>query len=219
MTEILFTPIVVIHVIACLFLILAVLLQPGKSGGMGALTGAGATQVFGGRGAGNMLTRTTWITASTFFVTSVVLAFLSSSGDAALERRSEEIGVIEEAPTRSPLRPSPLPAEPTAPAPEDEASEDREASDATTPEGALEQAASAAAESLTLPAPGPIAPTPVVPAAPPAPQPTPPAMSPAPRPAPPAASPTPRPAPPAAAPVAPARPAPASPPASDPYAP
>ncbi len=88
MVEIIHTPLVVVHVIACLFLILVVLIQPGKSGGLGAFTGAGAQQVFGGRGAGNFLTRTTWATASIFFATSITLAYLSSSADESLQKRA-----------------------------------------------------------------------------------------------------------------------------------
>jgi preprotein translocase subunit SecG len=88
MVEIIHTPLIVVHVVACLFLMLVVLLQPGKSGGLGGLTGAGAQQVFGGRGAGNFLTRTTWATATIFFATSITLAYLSSSADEALQKRA-----------------------------------------------------------------------------------------------------------------------------------
>jgi preprotein translocase subunit SecG len=95
MVELLTKPLTVLHVMACLFLILVVLLQPGKSGGMGAFTGAAATQVFGGRGAGNLLTKLTWITATTFFLTSITLAYLSGSpGDSLAERGSK----VQEAP-------------------------------------------------------------------------------------------------------------------------
>lgn len=89
MIEILLTPITVVHVIACLFLILVVLLQPGRSGGLGAFSGVGAQQVFGGRGAGNFLTKTTWVTAVVFFVTSLTLAYFSSSSDDSLAKRSK----------------------------------------------------------------------------------------------------------------------------------
>lgn len=88
MLELLLTPLTWLHVVACLFLILVILIQPGRSGGMGALTGASATQVFGGRGAGNLLTKTTWVTATTFFVTSLTLAYLSSSTNDSLESRT-----------------------------------------------------------------------------------------------------------------------------------
>jgi preprotein translocase subunit SecG len=68
---------------------LVVLIQPGKSGGLGALSGAGAQQVFGGRGAGNFLTKTTWATAGIFFATSMTLAYLSSSADESLQNKSK----------------------------------------------------------------------------------------------------------------------------------
>ena len=89
MAEIIHTPLTVIHVLSCTFLKLVVLIQPGKSGGLGALSGAGAQQVFGGRGAGNFLTKTTWATAGIFFATSMTLAYLSSSADDSLERKSK----------------------------------------------------------------------------------------------------------------------------------
>lgn len=73
----------ILHVFVCLFLILVVLLQQGKGGGLGAMAGA-TTQVFGGRGAGNFMTRLTAVCATIFMVTSVSLAYLSSAGDRAL---------------------------------------------------------------------------------------------------------------------------------------
>src|SRR5579863_2167551 len=81
----------VIHVSVCLFLMLVVLLQQGKSGGMGAAFGGGATQqVFGGRGAGNILTRATAVCAGLFMLTSVALAYVSSSGDRELKAKVVE---------------------------------------------------------------------------------------------------------------------------------
>jgi preprotein translocase subunit SecG len=86
MLDLLHTPLTVLHIFVCLMLMLVVLIQPGKSGGLGAaLGGAGAQQIFGGRGAGNFLTRTTWIAASVFFLTSVTLAYLSTSTGDSLE--------------------------------------------------------------------------------------------------------------------------------------
>ncbi|NLE85713.1 MAG: preprotein translocase subunit SecG [Myxococcales bacterium] len=95
MLDLLLKPLTVVHVIACLFLVMVILLQPGKSGGMGAFTGAAATQVFGGRGAGNILTKMTWIVGTLFFVTSITLAYLSggpadSLADRAARARSQE---------------------------------------------------------------------------------------------------------------------------------
>jgi preprotein translocase subunit SecG len=90
MTEIIHTPLTVLHVVACVFLILVILIQPGKSGGMGVFGAAGAQQVFGGRGAGNFLTKTTWATAAVFFSTSITLAYLSSSSDETLAEKARE---------------------------------------------------------------------------------------------------------------------------------
>ena len=77
----------IVHIFCCIVLMLVVLLQQGKGGGMGAAFGGGATaQVFGGRGAGNLLTRTTAICAAIFMITSVSLAYLASSGDRELRK-------------------------------------------------------------------------------------------------------------------------------------
>ncbi len=79
----------VVHLFVCAMLILVVLLQQGKGGGMGAAFGGGAgAQVFGGRGAGNLLTRATSVCAAIFMLTSVSLAYISSSGDRALKARA-----------------------------------------------------------------------------------------------------------------------------------
>ncbi len=80
----------VLHVFVCLVLMFVVLLQQGRGGGLGAAFGGGAaSQVFGGRGAGNILTRATAICAATFMLTSVSLAYRSSSQDRALAARVE----------------------------------------------------------------------------------------------------------------------------------
>src|SRR5271165_1497857 len=82
----------IIHVFVCLFLMLVVLLQQGKGGGMGAAFGGGATQqVFGGRGAGNILTRATAVCAAIFMLTSVSLAYVASSGDRDLRAKVLEL--------------------------------------------------------------------------------------------------------------------------------
>ena len=106
MAEIIHTPLTVMHVVACMFLILVILIQPGKSGGMGIFGSAGAQQVFGGRGAGNFLTKTTWATATVFFLTSVSLAYLSSSSDEALQKKSAQ--AVEKS------KPVPVPAGPSS---------------------------------------------------------------------------------------------------------
>lgn len=75
----------VLHVFVCLFLILVVLLQQGRGGGLGSAFGGATAQVFGGRGAGNFMTRLTAICAVIFMATSMSLAYLSSAGDRELK--------------------------------------------------------------------------------------------------------------------------------------
>ncbi|MDB4988359.1 MAG: Preprotein translocase subunit SecG [Myxococcaceae bacterium] len=79
----------ILYVLVCLFLILVVLLQPGRGGVGGAFGGGGSQTVFGGSGAGNFLTRLTSISAALFMMLSGTLAYMSSSSDKSLERASE----------------------------------------------------------------------------------------------------------------------------------
>ena len=141
MLELFHTPLTVLHVIVCLMVMLVVLIQPGKSGGLGAaLGGAGAQQIFGGRGAGNFLTRTTWISASVFFITSITLAYISTSTGDSLQKVSEgarkrdssesapapadtaagtAAPASDPTPATAPSDPSPAPASNGEPAPSD----------------------------------------------------------------------------------------------------
>jgi preprotein translocase subunit SecG len=80
----------IIHIFVCLVLMFVVLLQQGKGGGMGSAFGGASAQVFGGSGAGNILTRATAICAGIFMLTSVTLAYMSSSGDRALRAKVVE---------------------------------------------------------------------------------------------------------------------------------
>ncbi len=86
------TVITIVHVIACIFLILVVLLQAGKGGGVGvALGGQTSAQVFGGRGAGTFLEQLTAGTAIVFMLTSMTLAYFASHTDSArLQKHSAE---------------------------------------------------------------------------------------------------------------------------------
>jgi preprotein translocase subunit SecG len=73
--------ITVIHIITCIVLILAVLLQSGKSADLaGAFGGGGSQTVFGPRGAASFLTRITTISAVLFMLTSLGLWMLSARG-------------------------------------------------------------------------------------------------------------------------------------------
>jgi len=87
----------VLYVIDCLFLILVVLLQAGKGGGLGALSGGSTQSVFGGAGAANFMTRLTMVVAALFMILSGTLAYLSSSGQRALDDAAGRAQAIEEA--------------------------------------------------------------------------------------------------------------------------
>lgn len=92
-----YTFISIVYVFVCLFLIFVVLLQSGKGGGLGSAFGGGASQqIFGGAGAGNLLTRLTAGFAFAFMALSVWLAFLSSSGEQALDRAVREQAAAQE---------------------------------------------------------------------------------------------------------------------------
>jgi preprotein translocase subunit SecG len=110
----------IVHISVCMFLMLVVLLQQGKGGGMGAAFGGGAQQVFGGRGAGNILTRATAVCAAIFMLTSVSLAYVSSSGDRDLKARiveEQRKGKGNEGTKVKPTKPAPS-AAPAGSAPE-----------------------------------------------------------------------------------------------------
>ena len=64
-----------IHILVCIALIGVVLLQRSEGGALG--MGGGPTGFMTARGAGDLLTRTTWILFSVFLVLSVVLTLLA----------------------------------------------------------------------------------------------------------------------------------------------
>jgi len=122
-----------IHVMACLFLIVVVLLQTGKGADMGAVFGGGSQTLFGSSGAGNFLTKLTTGIAVMFMLTSLILTYgrSRSASDSLLQR---------------------LPDAPAA-APADEAATPPAAGDAAAPAGEQPATGAPAAE-----APAPAAP-------------------------------------------------------------
>jgi preprotein translocase subunit SecG len=108
-----------VHVIACLFLIVVVLLQTGKGADMGAVFGGGSQTLFGASGAGNFLTKLTTATFIAFLATSLFLTWGQS--------RSTTSRLLEQLPPPAATAPAPTPqggaepAEPAAPEPSDTA--------------------------------------------------------------------------------------------------
>src|SRR5215468_2541145 len=124
------TLVTILHVFVCIFLILVVLLQAGKGGGMGLAFGSsGAQTVFGGSGAGNFLTKLTAGTAVIFMLTSLTLAYFASAKEGAwldeYEKRMSDQNKRDKAardklaaplPGATPTAPTTPPAEGMAPA-------------------------------------------------------------------------------------------------------
>ncbi len=76
-------------------LVVMVLLQQGKGADMGASFGSGASgSLFGASGSANFLSRTTAVLATIFFITSLLLTYLSS-------RQHTSVGVMQ---TQMPLQ-------------------------------------------------------------------------------------------------------------------
>jgi preprotein translocase subunit SecG len=79
--------ILVLHVIACLFLIGVVLLQQGKSQDLASAFGGGGTQTaFGPRGSANVLSRATTVLAALFMITSLSLSVLRPHTGSILDK-------------------------------------------------------------------------------------------------------------------------------------
>ncbi|HPT70499.1 MAG TPA: preprotein translocase subunit SecG [Syntrophomonas sp.] len=78
------TLLTIIHVLACITLILIVLLQAGKGANMGAAFGGSSQTVFGSSGAGTFLGKMTAAVAIIFMLTSITLTYTASRKTSAL---------------------------------------------------------------------------------------------------------------------------------------
>lgn len=109
----LLTILLVFHIIICVALIITVLLQQSEGGALG--MGGGPSGFMTARGAGNLLTRITWILFTLFLLLSIGLTLL-----AAAQRNSNSLtGGIEKVDPNSltrPLETTPAPAQDAAPA-------------------------------------------------------------------------------------------------------
>ncbi|MBI4403120.1 MAG: preprotein translocase subunit SecG [Deltaproteobacteria bacterium] len=66
------TALLIVHVFVCVFLVCVILLQSGKAD-FGIGFGSSSQSIFGSKGAGNFLTKTTSVCAIVFLVTSFIL--------------------------------------------------------------------------------------------------------------------------------------------------
>ncbi|MBW2568278.1 MAG: preprotein translocase subunit SecG [Deltaproteobacteria bacterium] len=101
----------ILHVIACITLIMIILLQTGKGADMGAAFGGGGSQtLFGSSGASTFLSKATTIAAVVFMITSLGLAYMSS--------HRMETSVMSD--IKIPVEQKALPAAPESPVSESE---------------------------------------------------------------------------------------------------
>jgi preprotein translocase subunit SecG len=104
----------VIHMLACVALVIAVLLQRSEGGALG-MGGGGTGGFISGRGAASVLVRTTMILAGVFIVTSIVMTRLNAEmqkAPTAIERELENRQGNGFDPLANPAAPKP-----TTPAP------------------------------------------------------------------------------------------------------
>ena len=112
--------VLVLHVIACLFLIGVVLLQQGKGQDLAAAFGGGTQTAFGPRGSANILSRATTVLAGVFMVTSVSLSVIRPRSSGFLDEVPNPPAAASPAPqAASPVPPAStsVPGAPAAPAP------------------------------------------------------------------------------------------------------
>ncbi|MEJ8568464.1 preprotein translocase subunit SecG [Elongatibacter sediminis] len=94
----------IIHVLIAIAMVALVLVQRGAGATAGAAFGSGASgTVFGSRGAGNFLTRSTWILATLFCAISLTMAVVVSRTSATPET---DLGVVSEAPAPAAAQPA-----------------------------------------------------------------------------------------------------------------
>ncbi len=72
-----YTAVLVIHLIVCLFMIFIILVQSSKGAEMGAAFGGSSQTLFGSRGAATFLSKLTTAAAVMFMISSLTLAILS----------------------------------------------------------------------------------------------------------------------------------------------
>jgi len=102
---VLYALLIVLHIIVSIALVVSVLMQSSKGGGLaGSFGGSGITGgVFGGRGAAPFLAKATTVFAVMFMLTSVTLNFVKPDGSSrsTIERALMEGGAVGSAPAVS----------------------------------------------------------------------------------------------------------------------
>jgi preprotein translocase subunit SecG len=111
-----------LHIIVCVFLILVVLLQQGKSADLSVFGGASTQAAFGARGAATLLHKLTVASFVGFILTTMGIALMLGLGGG-----DSVIGEDEEVSAPAPAAPAPLPEVGETAAPEPEAAPEAQA--------------------------------------------------------------------------------------------
>ena len=107
----------VVEVLVCLLLVLVVMLQKPKEGGLGGAIGGGMLEASLGADAGNVLIKTTAILGGIFLLNTLVLARLTSTMNSRSVMAGESAPAAQEAPALPTTAPElPTTAQPGAPA-------------------------------------------------------------------------------------------------------
>jgi preprotein translocase subunit SecG len=120
------TFLIIVHVVVSAVLVLVILLQAGKGGGLGGAFGGSSSAVFGGRGAQTFLGKVTSAAAAVFMLTSLSLSYLSTRSGSVVKEAPSPISapvgipqpgsrVLETVPP--PGAPAPVQTTPGQPAP------------------------------------------------------------------------------------------------------
>jgi len=90
----LFTVLIILYVVICIALVVIVLLQSGKGGGLTGIfgSGGGGQTIFGAR-TGDVMTKTTTVLAICFMLFSLFLAILSANRTSSLTKEIEAAGM------------------------------------------------------------------------------------------------------------------------------
>ena len=107
----------VIHIFVSIVLILSILLQSGKGGGMGAAMGGASAQVFGGRGAGTFLSKFTTFAAVVFMCTSLTLSMMGSDNKSVVKDALQKEAPAQALDAAAPAEAAPAEAAPAEAAP------------------------------------------------------------------------------------------------------
>jgi preprotein translocase subunit SecG len=104
------TLVTIVHVLACVILIMIVLLQAGKGANMGAAFGGSSQTVFGSSGAGTFLGKMTAAVAIIFMLTSLMLTYTAGHRGSALFDSKSKTPMTRQANPAAPMPDAGIPA-------------------------------------------------------------------------------------------------------------